>query len=225
MNAGVPYNPLDKSNLGKSVAEALIGRRPVALDALPRFTGAGIYALYYTGRFPAYSALATRNIGGRFDAPIYVGKAIPKGGRKGVLSGPASSERSLHSRLGEHAESVRAAGNLDIADFHCRFLVTDEIWIPLGESLLITKFAPIWNNIVDGFGNHDPGKGRHAGKRPLWDVLHPGRAWALKCADRVDTPTQIEAQVRAFLASTPLPASTHFLIEFRAPIYRVDGAT
>lgn len=223
MSVNAPYNPLDKANLGKSVAEALIGRRAVPLDGLARFTGAGIYALYYSGRYPAYSALATRNIGGRFDAPIYVGKAIPKGGRKGAVAGPADTDRSLHGRLAEHADSVRAASNLDIADFHCRFLVTDEIWIPLGESLLITKFAPIWNNIVDGFGNHDPGKGRHAGKRPLWDVLHPGRPWALKCAERDDTTAQIDAQVRAFLASTPLPASTHFYVESRKAIYRVDG--
>ena len=217
------YNPLDKANLGKSVAEALVGRRPTPLDALPRFAGSGIYALYYTGLFPAYSALATRNNGDRFEAPIYVGKAIPKGGRKGAGVEATAVGRSLHVRLGEHAESVRLAANLDIRDFHCRYLVTDEIWIPLGESLLITKFAPIWNNIVDGFGNHDPGKGRHAGKRPLWDVLHPGRSWALKCADRAENPVQIEAQVRAFLASTPLPASTHFYAEQRQAIFRIDG--
>ena len=80
-----------------------------------------------------------------------------------------------------------------------------------------------WTNIVDGFGNHDPGKGRHAGRRPLWDVLHPGRAWALRCADRIDSSSQIEGQVRAFLASTPLPASTHFYAEMRRPSFRIDG--
>jgi hypothetical protein len=28
---------------------------------------------------------------------------------------------------------------------------------------------------VDGFGNHDPGKGRYKQARSDWDVIHPGR--------------------------------------------------
>ncbi len=53
----------------------------------------------------------------------------------------------------------------------------DDIWIPLGESLLIQMFTPVWNRLIDGFGNHDPGKGRYQGQMPSWDVLHPGRGW------------------------------------------------
>ena len=36
----------------------------------------------------------------------------------------------------------------------------------LGESLLIAKFAPIWNKLIDGFGNHDPDKGRYGARVP-----------------------------------------------------------
>ena len=43
---------------------------------------------------------------------------------------------------------------------------------------MIARFGPVWNSIVDGFGNHDPGAGRRAGMVSRWDVLHPGRAWA-----------------------------------------------
>ena len=57
-------------------------------------------------------------------------------------------------------------------------IAVDDIWIPLGESLLIGRFSPIWNTIVDGFGNHDPGSGRRNQARSRWDVLHPGRNWA-----------------------------------------------
>jgi hypothetical protein len=64
--------------------------------------------------------------------------------------------------------------------FYCRFLVVDDIWIPLGESLLIEKTKPLWNVIVDGFGNHDPGKGRYNQQMSAWDTLHPGRDWAKK---------------------------------------------
>ncbi len=37
---------------------------------------------------------------------------------------------------------------------------------------------PIWNTLIDGFGNHDPGQGRRNQAKSRWDVLHPGRAWA-----------------------------------------------
>ena len=220
MTDAAAYNPLDKENLGKSVAEALLGRKPVLLADLPVFAGAGIYALYYTGSFSAYSALSARNSGNRFEAPIYVGKAVPKGSRKGKAATTRAPIRALYDRLNDHAASLRAAENLDLADFHCRYLIVDDVWITLGESLLIAKFAPIWNNIVDGFGNHDPGKGRHKGKRPVWDVLHPGREWAVRCEERAETPSQIEAQVKNHLKSTPLPASAHFYAEQRLADYK-----
>lgn len=44
-----PYNPLDKKNLGASVAEALLERTVHPLGKLEVFVGAGIYAIYYTG--------------------------------------------------------------------------------------------------------------------------------------------------------------------------------
>lgn len=84
----------------------------------------------------------------------------------------------------EHADSIRAADNLNIDDFHCRFFVVDDTWISLGESLFIARFTPVWNSLIDGFDNHNPGKGRHAGMRPRWDVLHPGRSWAMSLAER-----------------------------------------
>jgi hypothetical protein len=42
-----PYNPLEKENLGKSVAESLIHQVPIPLGSIERFSGAGIYAIYY----------------------------------------------------------------------------------------------------------------------------------------------------------------------------------
>jgi hypothetical protein len=41
MSDPAPYNPLDKKNLGSSVAEALLGRKPRALTTLASFQGAG----------------------------------------------------------------------------------------------------------------------------------------------------------------------------------------
>ena len=206
----VPFNPLDKKNLGASVAEALLSKEVHPLGALPAFEGAGVYAIYYTGDFAAYGRLASLNQNGQFMLPIYVGKAIPAGARMGAdLS--LSPGKDLQKRLKEHADSIRAAENLNIDDFYCRFLVVDDIWIPLGESLIIARFTPLWNSLIDGFGNHNPGKGRHAGMRPRWDVLHPGRSWAMSLAERPETPTHIADDAASYLRERTPSLSTHFI--------------
>jgi hypothetical protein len=206
------FNPLDKINLGKSVAEALLETTPDSLGEIEPFDGAGIYAIYYNGGFAPYAAMAKRNAKG-CHWPIYIGKAIPSGGRKGASVFATSTGRHLWGRLREHADSVRAANNLDIDDFKCRYLGVDDIWIPLGETLLIARFKPVWNLALDGFGNHDPGAGRYSGQRPLWDVLHPGRSWATKCAARPKTPKELATRVSDFLAKNPPPADPHMRFE------------
>ena len=79
--APTPYNPLDKRNLGESVAGAMLKSE---IHPLPpeKFMGAGIYAIYYTGDFEAYKDLSAVNREGKFARPIYVGKAVPAGARK-----------------------------------------------------------------------------------------------------------------------------------------------
>lgn len=204
-----PYNPLDKVNLAKSVAEALLDGTAHPLGSLPTFQGAGIYVIYYSGDHPAYKLLADANAE-RPTVPIYVGKAIPSGGRKGGLAPAETTKPFLLNRLREHAESVGLANNLDIGDFVARWLVVDDIWIPLGETLLIRKFRPVWNMSLDGFGNHDPGAGRYGGLCPMWDVLHPGRPWAVRCKQRVESARDLRARVRTFLKeSEPSKESEH----------------
>lgn len=57
------------------------------------------------------------------------------------------------------------------------------------EAQLIRRYTPLWNTIVDGFGNHDPGKGRYDQAPSEWDVLHPGRPWVRRLRGR---PPDIE---------------------------------
>jgi hypothetical protein len=197
MSDSSAFNPLAMENLADSLAAALLRQTPKKLSELPKFQGAGIYAIYYTGDFPAYSAIAGKGSSSRFEWPIYAGKAVPAGGRRGITSAVATS--SLFSRLRQHGESIDQTSNLSVDDFYCRFLVVESIWIPLGESLLLTRYAPVWNAIVDGFGNHDPGAGRHAGIRPRWDVLHPGRSWATRLRERHETPEFITNEVVTYL--------------------------
>jgi len=192
---GEIYNPLDKRSLGQSVANALLDRPTESLRELEAFDGAGIYAIYYVGGFPAYRPITLANSTGQFKQPIYVGKAVPAGARKGGFGLGANPGKVLFRRLNEHAESIRATKNLKLDDFHCRYLVTDDIWIPLAEAMLIDLFNPVWNKLIDGFGNHDPGKGRYEQQRAPWDTLHPGRAWAEKVK-----PGKVQKQLLALAA-------------------------
>jgi hypothetical protein len=110
----------------------------------------------------------------------------------------------LHRRLSQHADSIKAATNLSISDFYCRYLLVDDIWIPLGESLLIETFKPVWNMLVDGFGHHDQGKARRDQKKSAWDTLHPGRTWADKVKQPNDkSAEEIKKMVIAYLEGIP----------------------
>lgn len=186
----IPFNPLDKINLASSIELALSRTDALPLKNLEPFQGAGVYSLYYVGSFGAYDVLSKCNAG-ELQIPIYVGKADSKGMRKGGFLDRGSTGNVLNNRLNEHARSIELASNLDIEDFRCRFLVVDDLWISLGESLLISKYAPVWNTLVEGFGNHDPGSGRKNGKRSRWDTVHPGRPWAEKLAANPCTSAQI----------------------------------
>ncbi|MEE8204048.1 MAG: Eco29kI family restriction endonuclease [Alphaproteobacteria bacterium] len=136
--------------------------------------------------------------------PIYVGKAVPPGARRGAFGLDPEPGRVMWKRLKEHADSIRGVANLAIDDFCCRYILVDEIWIPLGESMLIARFSPLWNKVVDGFGNHDPGSGRYKQFRSRWDTLHPGRPWAMKCRERPETADQIKTEVSVFVDALSL---------------------
>lgn len=204
-----PYNPLEKIHLAENVVRALLRRPCEPLPPPAAFVGAGIYALYYAGPCPYYVTLAEQNRD-ECSVPIYVGKAIPPGRRRGLATEGASGT-ALYNRLREHAQSIRQVvpdqeGSLRLEDFRCRYLVTDDIWIPLGESLLVKSYTPVWNSYLDGFGDHHPGGGRLQGQRPAWDVLHPGRAWADQLQPNRRSRDDIVDDLRAALSGMPPPS-------------------
>lgn len=110
-----------------------------------------------------------------FTAPLYAGKATPSGGRKGLVSGSVGDR--LYRRLRDHCKSLERAEGEDIQLDHlwCRRLVLDAAWVALAEESLIQHFTPVWNLVLDGFGNHDLGATRSSQQRAPWDRLHPGR--------------------------------------------------
>lgn len=118
----------------------------------------------------------------------YVGKPVPKGSRKSGL-------------VKHHADSIQAATNLNLKDFHFRYLVVDDIWIPLGETYMIEKFQPVWNMKVDGFGNKTPGERRKTQYTSLWDTVHPGRSYVthLNLPPNPKTAAQILKEMEEYL--------------------------
>ena len=96
-----PFNPLARENLGASVAEAMLEKKawPLAGAVAKSFKGAGIYALYYIGKFDAYGVIAARNLDDKFEVPIYVGKAVPAGARKGNVGLGTATGPVLWGRL------------------------------------------------------------------------------------------------------------------------------
>ena len=137
-----------------------------------------IYCIAKTGLYQRFGNSVNRTA---YNVPIYVGKAVPRGTRQGrAVLDAASREAPLYDRLRQHAKSIAAAKNLSSEDFVCRFVIFEGVvahLIPAVEAALIDRHKTLWNSVIDGFGNHDPGKGRTAGKVSQWDILHPGRPW------------------------------------------------
>lgn len=192
----------------KSVVDDAIeffGQTPVhALPPSGSFAGCGVYALYYSGDYKPYAKLSEAN-SQACTQPIYVGKAVPKGWR--AARAVASQGSGLYGRLKEHANNIRKAKNIRIDDFKCRFVILENVEADLigtVEAGLIRRFQPLWNTIVDGFGNHDPGSGRYNQARSEWDVLHPGRAWVDRLTGKAPRLEDILAKVKKHLSESTL---------------------
>ena len=182
----------------------MLGRELLPLSDLQSFSGAGIYALYYSGDLPIYRKLRD-SLKTDSHRPIYVGKAIPKGGRTGGLRTAELRTTALSARLRKHARSIGFVDNLELEDFLVRYLVVDDVWIPLGENMLIESYQPVWNKVVAGFGNNPLGSGRKDQKASLWDILHPGRIEQMNATVQAITQSELERRVELFFAGEPVP--------------------
>lgn len=173
-----PFDPLAVENIGVTLAVELLDQE---LYPLPpeRFTGAGVYALYYTGDHAAYSDLIRLDDGrGGRRYPVYIGKAVRENAKQGFNPRPTTKAK-VWDRLGEHAASIRAVEesgsdpSFKLEDFRCRYLILNDAYIALAESVLIATFRPAWNGM--GFGSKVVGGERMTGRPALWDSLHVGR--------------------------------------------------
>lgn len=178
------FDPADPKAVGRMVSIALLAQPLVPLQEVRPAYGSGVYAIYYAGDHPLYAAISDT------ETPIYVGKADP-------ANDDASTTREqgakLTGRLIEHAGTVATAegysnslpANLSpiyLSDFKCRRLVCATNAQLVAEKHLIRTFWPVWNSETKacwGMSKHGDSAGTRKNKRSPWDVVHPGRPWAL----------------------------------------------
>lgn len=207
---GASFDPVNPDTAGRLVALALVAQDRVPLARIARTYGSGVYAIYYHGDHPAYVAVS------RTETPMYVGKADPKNAdaRTSREQGP-----QLYGRLADHRRMIKTVGDhatahdlphpLKVDDFTCRRLVCATNAQLVAERHLIGTFKPIWNNemgICWGISKHGDAATTRANKRSPWDVMHPGRSWAMaeSLEDKM-SPEVITARITEhFTANPPL---------------------
>jgi len=177
---------------------------PVQSIPVPeRFHGTGVYAIYCIAKTGIYKAFHDINRTS-YDVPIYIGKAVPIGWRQARSSNSSDTPTyELCHRIGEHGRSLEQGAGLKQNDFRCRFMIlegAESDLIGTVEAALIRSYRPIWNTLIDGFGNHDPGSGRYEQARSDWDVCHPGRSWAQKCKGKHKTKTELLRRIETFMS-------------------------
>jgi hypothetical protein len=205
---GESFDPSDPDTAGRLVALALIAQDRVPLGGIAPAYGSGVYAMYYTGGHPAYSAISGT------ETPIYVGKADPA--RTDARTAREQGPR-LYGRLQDHRKSIRTVSGyalahglpdpLNLDDFVCRRLVCATNAQLVAERHLIATFRPVWNSEIHicwGISKHGDSAETRSNKRSPWDVMHPGRSWAMadSLADQA-TVAEITRRIADHLAANP----------------------
>jgi Eco29kI restriction endonuclease len=224
------FDPTDPDTAGRLVVLALIAQPMAPLSAVARTYGSGVYAIYYHGAHPAYANIT------QTETPIYVGKADPN-----VSSAKTPREQGdrLFGRLKDHRKMIRDVGHhanenglpnpLDLADFTCRKLVCATNAQLVAERHLIGIFSPVWNqetNICWGISKHGDDAETRGNDRSPWDVLHPGRKWAMnpKLIDAM-TITEILDGINKHLAVNPAYKDREAIVEKVIATFTQEVAT
>ena len=189
------------SELLKDAVRFFHGTPVLSLPLKCPFKGAGVYAIYCIAKTGLYKTFGERINRTSYSVPIYVGKAVPSGWRQSRILDDAAGS-ALYSRLRQYSESIKNGKGLNLSDFVCRFAILEgdtANMIAALEAAIIAEHSPLWNSVIDGFGNHDPGKRRVTGKRPQWDCLHPGRPWAMRMSGEEFSVPELRRRVTDYL--------------------------
>lgn len=224
------FDPSDPKTVGRMVSIALVAQPKVRLSDTRSSYGSGVYAIYYSGDHPLYSPISGT------ETPIYVGKADP-------VQSDASTSREqgvkLTARLLEHSGTIETAENyassnelpdglypIRLEDFQSRRLVCATNAQLVAEKHLIRTFWPVWNSDTKacwGMSKHGDAAKTRANKRSPWDVVHPGRAWALdsRLVDSL-SPEQIRERVDGLFDRVPPRRDHPALLEEMLAAFRQD---
>lgn len=219
---GSSFDPTNPDTAGRLVALALIAQDKVPMARVARTYGSGVYAIYYSGAHPAYAAVSGT------ETPIYIGKADPKqaDARTAREQGP-----QLYGRLSDHRRMIRTVGEYAVAnglpnplrveDFQCRRLVCATNAQLVAERHLIGTFKPVWNNemsICWGISKHGDAAKTRKNKRSPWDVMHPGRSWAMaeELEDKMSPELIVSNLSRHFSANPPHQSRVRVVRDFLA---------
>jgi len=190
-----PSNKFQKV-VGKAIS--FLEKSPTySLPIRSKFSGCGVYVLYYIGELELYKNLEKKHDIDFSTKPMYVGKAVPSGWRKGRKS--TKESYNLWKRIKEHANSIAQAQNLDPNDFKYQYMILDGDLVSSVEAALIRQHKPLWNCVIDGFGNHHVGRTRFYQAKPDWDVLHAGRPWADNMLGDASSKDKIIEKIGEFL--------------------------
>lgn len=194
------FDPLSRESLAASAGRELLAQPRHRLDTgFEAFPGVGLFALYYTGEFEPYRVVSGT------DTPLYIGFVTARRLElDGDVDGPALWYR-LRDAIGTllQAESHgRESGepHVELADFECRLLVLDSLWVQLASRWLIRTLKPLWNAVLTGFGNHLPGRLRQMAHRSAWDEFHPGRPWAMGLRPATHSSDELAQMVEQHLS-------------------------
>jgi hypothetical protein len=163
--------------------------KKIKAQALPvqRFNGAGVYALYYKGDNSLYKDIVGK--------PMFIGRVQPKG----ISKAEENNSAELYSKIKEQCKSIEEAKNLSLEDFQCKYMILDQVEMALSEAIenqLVNEYKPAWNVYIEGFANHNPGKGRVRQAPSEWDILHPGRQWAKKLQGKATNRESLKRKVK-----------------------------
>ncbi|MBN9004885.1 MAG: Eco29kI family restriction endonuclease [Rhizobiales bacterium] len=223
------FDPADPKAIGRMVSIALLAQKMVPLEEVKPAYGAGVYAIYYNGDHPLYASISGT------ETPIYVGKADPA---KDDASDSREQGDKLTGRLIEHAKTIRTAEGyanqlpeglypIKLGDFTCRRLVCATNAQLVAEKHLIRTFWPVWNSETKacwGMSKHGDSTGTRKNKRSPWDVVHPGRQWALD--DEIEdkfTPDEIAQKIEQVLQKYPPRKDHAALLEEMLAGFRQDS--
>lgn len=177
------FDPSNQETLAKLVILGLIAQPKEPIGNLTHTYGSGVYAIYYSGDHPFYAPIANS------ETPIYVGKADPA---NPSAQTPKEQGDRLYRRLADHNRMIQAAQDfegtpplgkkLNVNDFFVRRLVCATNSQLVAEKHLIQLFRPAWNSemrVCWGISKHGDNATTRKNDRSPWDVLHPGRSWAM----------------------------------------------